>query len=64
MPYLDAVVEAFGTQRLMFGSDWPVCQVAGGYTAVLDVVKSYFSSFTDPEKTAIFSGNTERLYKI
>lgn len=64
MPYLDAVVEAFGTQRLMFGSDWPVCQVAGGYTAVLDIVKSYFSSFTDTEKTAIFSGNTERLYKI
>jgi L-fuconolactonase len=40
-PYFETVLEAFGPDRLMYGSDWPVCLVAGNYAEVMDVVKSY-----------------------
>lgn len=40
-PYLDVVFEAFGENRLMFGSDWPVCLLAGDYPRVKDIVKRY-----------------------
>ena len=42
-PYIDVVVEAFGVDRIMFGSDWPVCTVAATYAEVYDIVKKYFS---------------------
>lgn len=56
-PYLDAVVEAFGGDRLMPGSDWPVCLLAGEYAAGLDVVRS---------NTAIGDGSRarERAYGV
>ena len=38
-PYIEVIVEAFGTNRIMFGSDWPVCQVAASYEAVLGIVE-------------------------
>ena len=37
VPYLDVIVEAFGTDRIMLGSDWPVCRLAGEYQEVLDI---------------------------
>jgi L-fuconolactonase len=63
-PYLDAVVEAFGTKRLMFGSDWPVCLVAASYENMLAIVKDYFSSFSIEEQKQFFSGNTRRFYDL
>lgn len=63
-PYLDSVVEAFGTQRLMFGSDWPVCLVAASYAEMLNIVKDYFSSFSQHEQDMIFGGNAIAFYKI
>jgi L-fuconolactonase len=43
-PYLDLVAEAFGTNRLMYGSDWPVCLLGGTYGDVLGIAKQYFTS--------------------
>ncbi len=63
-PYLDVVVKSFGTKRIMYGSDWPVCLVAGSYTQVLTIVKNYFSSFTPEEQASVFSGNAIRFYHL
>lgn len=63
-PYLDTVVNAFGTQRIMYGSDWPVCLVAASYAQVLSIVKNYFSSFTPDEQAAFFAGNATRFYHL
>jgi L-fuconolactonase len=63
-PYLDVAVEAFGTERLMFGSDWPVCEVAATYAQVVDIIDDYFSAFTADEKQLVFGGNAVRFYNI
>jgi L-fuconolactonase len=63
-PYLDVLVDAFGMDRLMFGSDWPVCNVAANYGQVVDVVKDYFSSFSKNEQAAFFGGNATKFYNI
>ena len=63
-PYLDVVLETFGTNRLMFGSDWPVCLVAASYNEVVDIAKDYFSTLTVNEQEAFFGENAERFYKL
>lgn len=63
-PYLDTVTEAFGTQRLMFGSDWPVCLVAASYEQVVGLVGDFFSTFSEREQEAIFGGNAVNFYKL
>ena len=63
-PYLDSITESFGTGRLMFGSDWPVCLVAATYEQVVDVVKDYFSAFSPQEQDAIFGKNAIRFYNL
>lgn len=62
--YLDVVVEAFGTERIMYGSDWPVCQLAASYEAQFDIVKDYFSSFSQSEQDKFFGKNARDFYKI
>jgi L-fuconolactonase len=63
-PYLDEVVQAFGTNRIMFGSDWPVCLLASSYERWIDTMKRYFSSFGEDEKRAFFGLNAIRFYNI
>ncbi|WP_187262483.1 amidohydrolase family protein [Pontibacter beigongshangensis] len=63
-PYLDTVVEAFGTDRIMYGSDWPVCLVAGAYEEMLAIVQDYFSAFSAQEQAAFFGGNAQSFYKL
>jgi L-fuconolactonase len=62
--YLDTIVEAFGTSRIMFGSDWPVCLVAASYKQVVQIVDDYFSSFSADEQAAFFGGNAIKFYKL
>lgn len=64
IPYLDVVVNAFGTGRIMYGSDWPVCLAAGNYTEVLQLVKAYFSSFSTFEQELFFGANATAFYKL
>jgi L-fuconolactonase len=63
-PYIDTVVETFGIQRIMYGSDWPVCLVAASYKKVLDIVQEYFSSFSKTEQGLFFGGNAVRFYNL
>lgn len=63
-PYIDAVVEAFGTNRIMYGSDWPVCLLAAPYGSVLDIVKEYFSSFSKNEQDNFFGKNACTFYNL
>ena len=63
-PYLDCVVEAFGVNRLMFGSDWPVCLLAGSYEEMIEVVTNYFYHFSKSEKDQLFGGNAIKFYDL
>lgn len=63
-PYLDVIVEAFGTERIMFGSDWPVCEVAATYAQVVGIVKDYFSAFSSHEQAMFFGGNASTFYSL
>lgn len=63
-PYLDVVTEAFGTKRIMFGSDWPVCLVAASYNQMLNIVSHYFSGFSSDEQNAFFGGNALDFYNL
>jgi L-fuconolactonase len=64
VPYLETVAEYFGTDRLCFGSDWPVSLVAGGYSEVLQVIRKFLIQVSEDEKEKVLSGNTERFYKL
>ena len=63
-PYLDVVVNVFGTSRILFGSDWPVCLVAASYENMLAIVKDYFSSFSKEEQEQFFGINAIRFYNL
>lgn len=63
-PYLDEVLECFGTNRIMFGSDWPVCLVESDYSQQLELISDYFDSFSKAEKSAFFGGNASRIYNL
>ncbi|RYY62547.1 MAG: amidohydrolase [Chitinophagaceae bacterium] len=61
MPAIDQVVETFGTSRIMFGSDWPVCLLAAGYTEVMDILDGYFSP---ADQQQFYAGNACAFYSI
>lgn len=63
-PYLDIVTEAFGPDRLMIGSDWPVCLLGGSYENVMAIAENYFQSFSDAEKEKIFGRNAINFYNL
>lgn len=62
--YIDTALEIFGTKRIMFGSDWPVCLLAASYYQQLSIVKNYFSSFSKNEQEMFFGGNAATFYRI
>ncbi len=63
-PYLDAVLEAFGPSRCMYGSDWPVCLLASTYSSQRSVVEGYISKLSSAEKQAILGENAVTFYNI
>lgn len=63
-PYLDIAMEVFGVDRLMYGSDWPVCLVATSYKEQFEVVKRYFSSLTPNEQNGVLGENAIRFYRL
>jgi len=64
VPYLDIAFEAFGPERLMIGSDWPVCLVAGNYTSTINVVQSWLKQFPAKTQDAILGENARRFWKL
>lgn len=63
-PYLDSVFESFGTERLLFGSDWPVMLVSGNYTLWKDLLKNYMNKFSSEDKQKVFGGNAVQFYNL
>jgi len=64
IPYFDIVVDAFGIDRILFGSDWPVCLAGSEYNEVVNVVKDYFSSYTKNEQDKFFGNNAIKFYNL
>jgi L-fuconolactonase len=64
VPYLDAAFEAFGPDRLMFGSDWPVCLLAAGYDGVVGLVEGYVRGLSESEREGILGGNAVGFYGL
>ena len=63
-PYMDLVLTSFGSKRILFGSDWPVCLVAGSYKKVKELVTNFISKLSANEKTNIMGKNAINLYNI
>jgi len=63
-PYFDVVFKAFGPARLMFGSDWPVCLLAGKYQQVFGLVEDYVSQLPDVGATGFFGNNAVTFYGL
>ncbi|MEU6307368.1 amidohydrolase family protein [Streptomyces chartreusis] len=63
-PYADAVLEAFGPGRLMFGSDWPVCTLAATYGEVLEAAAELTATLSDAERIQVFEGTAVRVYGL
>lgn len=63
-PYFDVIVKAFSIERIMFGSDWPVCLLGGNYNEILNVATTYFSSFAKNEQDKIFGDNAIKFYNL
>ncbi len=63
-PYLDVVFDCFGSERLMFGSDWPVCELAGSYSEVLNIVERYITALSADEQAAVMGGNASDFYQL
>ena len=61
-PYLDVVFEAFGEDRLMFGSDWPVCLLAAEYAQVFALVRDYIAPLSPEAQAKVLGGNAARFY--
>lgn len=63
-PYLDVVFDAFGPERLMFGSDWPVCLLAASYRQVAQLIDDYAACLSAAERDKLFGGNALRFYGL
>lgn len=63
-PYFDATIEAFTPNRLMFGSDWPVCELAASYSQVLAALRQGISALSQEEQTGILGKNAIRFYGL
>ena len=62
--YVEHAVRVFGTERLIYGSDWPVCLLAASYAQVADVVERYLAGFPEADRDNIFGRNAARFYKL
>lgn len=62
--YLDCVLEAFGPERVMIGSDWPVCQLSGDYASSMGIVINYVQQFSPEIRADILGGNCARIYQL
>jgi L-fuconolactonase len=63
-PYLDIALDRFGPERLMIGSDWPVCTVAASYKQTMSVVLDYLYKYPVNVQDAVLGGNAQRFWKL
>jgi L-fuconolactonase len=62
-PYFDLALAAFGPERLMFGSDWPVCTLQSSYSGVVTTAAALIASLSAPEQSAILAGTARAVYE-
>ncbi|UZO82659.1 amidohydrolase family protein [Aquimarina sp. ERC-38] len=63
-PYMDMVLNTFGTNRILYGSDWPVCLVAGNYKQVKDIVTNFIATLSQDEQEDIMGKNAIQFYNL
>jgi L-fuconolactonase len=63
-PYVDIALECFGPERLMYGSDWPVCELAASYEDVYRALVDVIGPLSEWERSAIFGGTCARFYRL
>lgn len=63
-PYLDVIFENFSADKLMFGSDWPVCNLAADYAKIVKTLEEYISPFSAQDQHQIWFENAKSFYKL
>jgi L-fuconolactonase len=63
-PFADVILSAFGANRVMYGSDWPVCLLASDYAGVIALARALVSGLSQAEQAAVFAGTAARVYSI
>jgi L-fuconolactonase len=63
-PFVDHALDIFGADRLLFGSDWPVCLVAATYGEVLDAARATLTGLSSEEQAAVFGRNATEVYRL
>lgn len=63
-PYLDVIFTSFGTDRVMYGSDWPVCLLAADYGAQLNILQEYIANFSESEQSKVMGKNAISFYNL
>lgn len=63
-PYLDVALNAFGPERLMIGSDWPVCRVAASYSQIIGLVINFFEQYPREARESILGGTAQRFWRL
>lgn len=64
VPFADVILTAFGPDRTMFGSDWPVCLLASDYAGVVELARALVAGLADDERAAVFASTAVRVYGI
>ena len=63
-PYLDHALSVFGPDRLLFGSDWPVCTLAAAYERVVELAETFVGDLSAGERAAVLGGNATEIYSL
>ena len=63
-PVADVILDAFGPDRVMFGSDWPVCLLVSDYASVVALARTLVAGLSDAERTAVFAATAARVYRV
>jgi L-fuconolactonase len=64
IPYLEVVFNTFGTDRIMLGSDWPVCRLAGEYREVMDIPAEYMVHMDEADIRKVYRENAIQCYRL
>jgi L-fuconolactonase len=63
-PYIDHVIECFGSDRILYGGDWPVSELAGGYLQWLSTLDWATAGFSKADKRKLFRENAIKAYRL
>jgi L-fuconolactonase len=64
LPYLDTIFDSFGPDRILFGSDWPVCTLAAPYKQVTEIVFDYIKQFPNEDRNKVLGINANKVYNL